>query len=202
MQAEANGTDAQRAALERWVSAQGIDAGAVRWYADEGFSGAKAARPGYQALLAAVRAGEVRTVAAYSLSRLGRSTRALMELVEELRERGVRLVVLKESIDLDTPTGRLFFTILSALAEYEREVIAERIRDGVRTRIAKGQRWGAAGRPVRPGTPGYRRWTDAERADILARRAKGQKVAAIAAALNADWQAVYRVLRSKQPVRH
>ena len=84
------------------------------------------------------------TVVIESLSRLGRSTKDLIELVELLHTRGVQLVSLKESIDTSTSTGKLLFTILSALAQFERDVIADRTREGLNAARARGH---SGGRP-------------------------------------------------------
>ena len=79
-----------------------------------------------------------------SLSRLGRSTKDLIELVELFRERGVHLVSLKEQIDTSTPAGKLLFTLMSAVAQFERDVIAERTKEGLDAARARGH---IGGRP-------------------------------------------------------
>lgn len=84
------------------------------------------------------------TIVIESLSRLGRSTKDLIELVELFGEHWVNLVSLKESIDTKTPTGKLLFTLMSALAQFERDVIAERTREGLRSARARGK---VGGRP-------------------------------------------------------
>ncbi len=84
------------------------------------------------------------TVVIESLSRLGRSTKDLIELVELFRERGVHLVSLKEQIDTSTPAGKLLFTLMSAVAQFERDVIAERTKEGLDAARARGH---IGGRP-------------------------------------------------------
>lgn len=108
----------------------------------EKMSGAKKNRPELDRLLAQLKAGD--TVIVESLSRLGRSTKNLVELVETFQAKGVQLVSLKESIDTGTPSGKLLFTLMSAIAEFERDVIAERTAEGLRSARAKGH---AGGRP-------------------------------------------------------
>jgi len=84
------------------------------------------------------------TVVIESLSRLGRSTKDLIELTELFESRGVNLVSLKESIDTNTSTGKLLFTLMSAIAQFERDAIADRTREGLNAARARGR---TGGRP-------------------------------------------------------
>lgn len=142
LQVKANGTDAQRAVISAWLTSQGRDAEGAEWFEDLAVSGKSMERPAWSDMLGKVRKGD--TVVVYSLSRAGRNLAGLCAWVERMQEQGVRVVFLKESIDIGTPTGRLMLHMLGAIAEYEREIIRERASDGVRTRIAKGERWGGA----------------------------------------------------------
>lgn len=106
----------------------------------EKMSGTKRDRPELNKMLSHVTAGD--TIVVESLSRLGRSTKDLIELVELLKEKGVQLVSLKESIDTSTPTGKLLFTLMSAMAQFERDVIAERTQEGLKAARARGRKGG------------------------------------------------------------
>ena len=112
----------------------------VDYIFQEKMSGTKRDRPELNKLLAHITEGD--TVVIESLSRLGRSTKDLIELVELLKEKNVQLVSLKEAIDTSTPTGILLFTLMSAMAQFERDVIAERTQEGLKAARARGRKGG------------------------------------------------------------
>lgn len=89
-------------------------------------SGSREDRPGLTRLLAGLEAGDVLTV--WKLDRLGRSLRHLVAVVDDLGRRGVEFRSLTESLDTTTPSGRLLFHVMAAVAQFEREMTAERTR--------------------------------------------------------------------------
>lgn len=105
-------------------------------------SGAKAAkeRPGLSALLAFAREGD--TVLVYRIDRLGRSLIDVLNTVAEMQERGIGLKSLVDGIDPSTASGRLQLGLFATLAEYERELINERVRAGVMAAQARGVKFG------------------------------------------------------------
>lgn len=107
---------------------------------NEKMTGTKRDRPELTKLLDRMTEGD--TVVIESLSRLGRSTKDLIELTELFQSKGVHLVSLKESIDTSTSTGKLLFTLMSAIAQFERDVIADRTREGLRSAKARGRNGG------------------------------------------------------------
>lgn len=108
----------------------------------EKMSGTKKNRPELDKMLSEIRDGD--TIVIESLSRLGRSVKNLSELMETLNDRNIRLVSLKETIDTQSPTGKLLFTILSSLAQFERDVLVERTREGLNAARVRGR---VGGRP-------------------------------------------------------
>ena len=108
----------------------------------EKMSGTKKNRPELDKMLAELSEGD--TVVIESLSRLGRSTKNLAELMETFNTKNIRLVSLKETIDTTTPTGKLLYTILSSLAQFERDILVERTNEGLKAARARGR---TGGRP-------------------------------------------------------
>ena len=102
--------------------------GVEKIYIDKA-SGKNTNRPQLKEMLSFVRQGD--TVVVESISRFARNTRDLLDLVQQLQEKGVIFVSKKESIDTDTPTGKFMLTVFAAVAELERESILQRQREGI-----------------------------------------------------------------------
>lgn len=118
-------------------------AGCDRVFVDT-MSGVIAHRPQLDRMLEHARGGD--TIAVWRLDRLGRSLRHLITQVQELADRGVGLRSLQESIDTTSPGGRLIFHVFGALAEFERDLIAERTTAGLAAARARGRH---GGRPAK-----------------------------------------------------
>lgn len=104
-------------------------------------SGKDMNRPELKKMLEYVKEGD--TVVVCELSRLGRSMTDLAQIAEQLKEKGVMLKSLKENIDFDNPSGLLMYHMLSAFAQFERDIIKERQREGIKAALDRGQKWGA-----------------------------------------------------------
>ncbi len=114
----------------------------VEEYTDHGISGAKASRPALNRLMADAQRRRIDAILVWRLDRFGRSLRHLVNALAELDAWGVAFVSLRDSLDLTTPAGRLMCSVLGALAEFERELIRERVKAGLRNAKAKGRKLG------------------------------------------------------------
>lgn len=110
----------------------------------EKFTGATMKRPQLEKLLQELKAGDKLIIT--RVDRLGRNTRELLQLVEELRERDITLYIIELGIEATHRNGKLFLTILSALAENERELLAEKREAGLRNAREKGVKLGRKGK--------------------------------------------------------
>lgn len=108
--------------------------------------GAKDSRPELNRLLAYVHKQKCDVVLVWKLDRWGRSLLHLVNSLAELEARGVAFVSLRDNLDLSSPAGRLMFQVVGAMAEFERALVAERVKAGMRNARAKGRR---IGRPAR-----------------------------------------------------
>lgn len=167
------------------------DAGCERVFTDQAVSGAMASRPQLDVMIGQLRAGD--EIVVYSLSRLGRSTRNLLELVERFEAAGVKLVSLTEAIDTSTPAGRMVITVLAAVAELEREMTRDRTIAGLTAARARGR---VGGRPPALTT------SQVDAARKLHRT--GSSIREIAVALNAKRSTVHNAVREvvAAPRRH
>jgi len=111
-------------------------------YVDNGVSGAKERRPHLDRLLADCRRRSVDAVVVYRYDRFARSLRQLVNALEEFRSLGIDFISLHEGVDTSTPNGRLVFGIFGSIAEFERELIRDRVRSGIAAARAKGKRLG------------------------------------------------------------
>jgi DNA invertase Pin-like site-specific DNA recombinase len=122
----------------------------VKVYKDHGISGSKGrdGRPAFDALCQAVTRRECDMIMAWSVDRLGRSLKDLVAFLGELRATGVDLFLKQQGIDTSTPAGKALFQMMGVFAEFEREMIAERVRAGMARAKEKGTESGKAiGRP-------------------------------------------------------
>lgn len=127
--------EAQKAKITAWCELNGYELQSV--FTDAGLSGKTMNREGLQAALKA--AGSGMALVAYSISRLARSTRDMLDIAERLETKGADLVSLTEKIDTTTAAGRMVFRMLAVLAEFEREQIGERTKSALAHLRAKGE---------------------------------------------------------------
>lgn len=105
-------------------------------------SGAKESRPALNRLMADAHQRKFDVVAVWKIDRFGRFLRHLVNVLAELEGRGIAFVSMRDNLDLSTPSGRLRFQIIGAMAEFERALIQERVVAGLRNARAKGKRLG------------------------------------------------------------
>jgi DNA invertase Pin-like site-specific DNA recombinase len=172
------------------VSTQGQDlsgqlealtaAGAAKVY-QEKISGARAHRPQLAKLMQDLRAGD--TVIVTKLDRLGRSTRELLELIDQISKAGASFRSLGDPLwDTSSPQGRLLSTLLAAIAEFERELIRERTSAGRERALANGVKFGRK-----------RKLSPYQRAEAIKRRDAGETLVAIARSYGVDHSMISRL---------
>lgn len=152
-------------------------------YVDAGISGTKERRPQLYRLLADCRRRRVDIVLVYRYDRFARSLRHLVNALEEFRALGIDFISLHEGVDTSTPNGRLVFGIFASIAEFERELIRDRVKSGIAAARSNGK---TLGRP--------RVVVDVAR--ITSLRASGASWPKIAAELGASVGTVFQAVRS------
>jgi DNA invertase Pin-like site-specific DNA recombinase len=180
-------TKSQEADLKAWASRQEVP---CKFYRDT-FSGKTMDRPGWNKLLAQIKLGTVQTIVVWRLDRLGRTAKELTALFADLIAAKVNLISLKDGLDLCTPAGRLMAHVLASVAQFEREVIAERILAGQAVAKSNGKTWG--GRKV--GTRIV--VTDEQITNILRMHREGATKTAMAKATGLSRPTVYHVLGNR-----
>jgi len=111
-------------------------------YTDQGVSGSKESRPALNRLMSDACRRRFDGILVWKIDRFGRSLKHLVNALADLAALGVAFISLRDNLDLSTPSGRLMFQIIGAMAEFERALIQERVRAGLRNARAKGRRLG------------------------------------------------------------
>ena len=156
----------------------------VREYVDVGESGAKDSRPQLNDLMANARKRKLDAIVVWRFDRFARSTKHLLLALEEFRSLGIQFISYQENIDTSSPLGQALFTIVSAVAQLERDLIRERVRAGLRNAKLKGK---TLGRPP----------LTVDRDRIARLRASGASFREIAAQLEVSTATIHSVLRQR-----
>ncbi len=114
----------------------------TREYIDQGVSGSKESRPELNRLMADAHRRKFDAVLVWKIDRFGRSLKHLVNALADLCAYGVAFISFRDNLDLSTPSGRLMFQIIGAMAEFERSLIQERVKAGLRNARAKGKKFG------------------------------------------------------------
>lgn len=175
-------TDSQESEIKKWVEGNGIDPDKVTWFIDKE-TGKTLDRPALKRLQQAIFDGSIRTVIVYKLDRISRRLRDGVNTLADWCDRGVRVVVVTQAIDLSGPVGRMIAAVLLGLSEVELEFRRERQAAGIEVAktkgVYKGRRLGTTkGKP--------------DRAREL--REKGLNPAEIATAVGTSERTVWRYL--------
>jgi len=133
-------TESQLLDLRRYVSERGWSS--FKEYVDEGISGTKDSRPRLNELMNDARKRRFDVVLVWRFDRFARSTKHLILALEEFKNLGIDFVSYQENIDTSSPLGSAIFTIISAVAQLERDIIAERVKAGLRRAKENGKRLG------------------------------------------------------------
>ena len=111
-------------------------------YIDEGFTGSNTKRPAFNEMMADAKKRRFDVLLVYKLDRLSRSLKDLIITLDDLKSTGIDFVSYDNSLDTTTPTGRLIFHVVGSVAEFEREIIKERVKTGLENARRKGKRLG------------------------------------------------------------
>jgi DNA invertase Pin-like site-specific DNA recombinase len=157
----------------------------VAEYTDHGVSGAKARRPGLNALMTDARKRKFSVVLVTAFDRVARSTKHFLQVIDEFDNLGIEFVSRRENVDTSGPMGRLFLTLIGSIAELEADLIKERIQAGMRRRRLEGYRLG-------------RQPLDVDREAIVADRLGGMSLTQTAKKYRVSRASVIRFVRNAQ----
>ena len=168
--------------LREYASRRGWDV--FGEYVDNGVSGAKESRPELNRLMADAHRRHFDVVLSWKIDRFGRSLKHLINALADLDSYGIAFVSLRDNLDLSTPSGRLMFQIIGAMAEFERSLIQERVRAGLRNAKLKGK---TLGRPALVLDSGR----------IARLRASGASIRTISSQLGVSASTVHKALQQR-----
>ena len=169
--------------LRQMAAQRGLEI--VQEYTDR-ISGAKARRPGLDALMADARRGRFDVVLVWASDRIARSVKHFLDVLDELNRLHIEFVSFREQIDTGGPLGRAIVVIIGAIAELERSLIVERVRAGMRRARLEGRHIG-------------RRPLELDREAIFSDRRRGQSLGQIAKAHRISRATVHRVIHEQNP---
>lgn len=180
--------DSQVNEIEKWLNANGYDTTQVEWYIDQE-SGKTLQRREFERLQADIFSGKIKTVVCYKLDRLSRRLRDGVNLIADWCERGIKIVVITQQIELNGAVGRMIAALLMGLAEIELEFRQERQLAGIEVAKRRGVYMGR-----KQGT------TKASPKRAIELRRKGLTISEIATALNTSNRTVLRYLKAMKKV--
>jgi DNA invertase Pin-like site-specific DNA recombinase len=178
--------DMQVAELRRFAPARGWEV--VGEFVDKGISGAKTSRPEFDRMMKVLRRRDADVLLCWKYDRVGRSTTHLLSVLEELRVLNVGFCSMTEGVDTTTPAGKMVFTFLAGIAEFERGLTRERVLAGIQNARTRGVRFG------RPRV-GF------DIAAAVAMRKQGMSVREVAKTVGVSPATLFRVLRALEQSR-
>lgn len=132
--------DTQVQECRRYCELKGYQA--VTVFIDEGISGTRTSRPQFDAMLAQARAKQFDAIMVWRFDRASRSTRHLLTLLDDLSKWGVDFISIREQVDTTTAVGKMLFTMISAFAQFERDVISDRTKAAMQRLKREGKQVG------------------------------------------------------------
>jgi DNA invertase Pin-like site-specific DNA recombinase len=154
----------------------------VHEYEDRGVCGKKARRPGLDLLMADARRKKFSVVLVAAFDRIARSTRNFLQVIDELDSMGIEFISRRENVDTSGPMGRLFVTIISAIAELERSLVVDRVKSGMRRARLEGRQIG-------------RSRLDVNREQVVIDRRSGMSLTQVAKRHNISRASVCRLMK-------
>lgn len=136
-----HGSDGQEQAVLRYLEFKYPDKASrpqILHYRDDGYSGKRSDRPQFNLLLNDIKDGKIGELICYSISRIGRSVKNLIQVLEFFEKHNVHFISISEAIDMKSATGKLVFQVLAAIGEFESDIASERTKVALRAARSKG----------------------------------------------------------------